>query len=100
MSEENTPSFAVGLTDAHKNELEKMVQGLRRTKQETGHGENRDAVASQLERITGRLADLTEIVLALERQFTPLLEIVHLSHEKSEVLSRRLDAVIAAMQKK
>ena len=100
MSEENSPSFAVGLTDAHKDKLEKMLQELRKTAQETGHGENRDAVASQLERITGRLADLTEIVLALERQFTPLLEIVRLSHEKSEVLSRRLDAVIAAMQKK
>ena len=38
MSEENSPSFAVVLTDAHKDKLEKMLQELRKTAQETGHG--------------------------------------------------------------
>jgi hypothetical protein len=54
---------------------------------------------AQLDSVTRRLADLTEMVLRSTVKWPRWLEIIRLSHKKSELLSHRLDTVIAALKK-
>jgi prophage DNA circulation protein len=99
MSHQKVDSFTVGLSEAEKDDLEKMLGEFRREPPMDVASAEEASVQSQLDRITRRLADLTEKVLHLDRQMAPLMEIIRLSHQKSELLSQRLDAVIAALKK-
>jgi prophage DNA circulation protein len=99
MSQQKVDSFTVGLSEAEKDDLEKMLGEFRRESPMDVPSAEKASVRSQLDRITHRLADLTEKVLHLDRQMAPLMEIIRLSHQKSELLSQRLDAVIAALKK-
>jgi hypothetical protein len=99
MSQQKVDSFTVGLSEAEKDDLEKMLGEFRREPPMDVPSAEKASVQSQLDRITRRLADLTEKVLHLDRQMAPLMEIIRLSHQKSELLSQRLDAVIAALKK-
>jgi hypothetical protein len=52
-----------------------------------------------MDRLARRLADVSEWLLTIDRQMTALVEVMRLSHQKSELLNQRLDAVIAALKK-
>lgn len=99
MSQHKVDSFPVGLSRAEKDDLEKMIGEFRRKSPLDAPAEKRKPIQSQLDSITRRLAELTEKVLRIDRQMTPLVELHRLSHQKSELLSQRLDDVIAALKK-
>ena len=99
MSQQRLDEFPVGLSEAEKEDLEKMIGDFRRQSRAASHAEEREPLQSQLDSITQRLADLTEMFLNIDRRMAPLAEVIRLSHQKSELLSRRLDAVISALKK-
>ena len=91
--------LAVGLTEAEKDDLEKMIGEFRRQGTPAVLADDREPLQDQLDRITQKLADLTEMFLRIDRRLEPLAEVIRLSHQKSELLNRRLDAVIDALKK-
>ena len=92
-------AFPIGLSEAEKEDLEKMIGEFRQQRRTDSHAEAKAPFQAQLDSITQRLADLTEMLLTIDRQLAPLAEVIRLSHQKSEILSQRLDAVIAALKK-
>ena len=92
-------AFPVGLSEAEKEDLEKMIGEFRRQSHTDSHAEAKAPLQAQLDSITQRLADLTEMLLTIDRRMDPLAEVIRLSHQKSELLNQRLDAVIAALKK-
>lgn len=99
MSQQKIDEFTVGLTEAEKNDLEKMIGEFRQKSPMDAISATKESTQAQLDSITRRLAELTEKVLRIDRQMTPLVELHRLSHQKSELLSQRLDDVIAALKK-
>ena len=99
MSQQKGDTFPVGLSEAEKNDLEKMISEFRRYRPNEAGREAGEPIQSQLDSLARKLADLTEMVLTTDRQMATLMEVIRLSHQKSELLNQRLDAVIAALKK-
>ena len=99
MSQQKIDAFTVGLSEAEKDDLEKMIGDFRRDRPEDARGETRESIQAQMANLTRRMADLSEMVLSTDRQMAALVEVIRLSHQKSELLNQRLDAVIAALKK-
>jgi len=99
VSHQEGDTFTVGLSEAEKNDLEKMIGEFRRHRPNDASMETGEPIQGQLDSLTRRLADLTEMVLTTDRRIATLMEVIRLSHQKSELLNQRLDAVIAALKK-
>ena len=99
MSQQPLDSLPVGLTEAEKEDLEEMIVAFRRHNHTEGPEADREPLQVQLDDIVSKLADLTEMILNIDRRLAPLAEVIRLSHHKSELLSQRLDTVIAALKK-
>jgi hypothetical protein len=99
MSQQKIDAFAAGLSEAEKDDLEKMIGDFRRDRPQDAFREAREPIQAQVDRLTRRLADVSEWLLTTDRQMTALVEVMRLSHQKSELLNQRLDAVIAALKK-
>ena len=99
MSEDKNDPLAIGLTEAEKNDLEKMIAEFRCQSSPDLEANERESFQDQIDRINRKLAELTEMVLRIDRRLDPLVDVIRLSHQKSDLLNRRLDAVIDAMKK-
>ena len=99
MSQQKFDPFTVGLSEAEKDDLEKMIGEFRRQRPKNDHGEAGQPIQAQIDSLTRRLADLSQMVLTIDRQMAPLVEVMRLSRKKSELLNQRLDAAIAALKK-
>lgn len=99
MSQQELEALAVGLSEAEKDDLEKMIVEFRRDRPQDDSNEIGEPLQDQVDRLGRSLADLSERILTADRRMDSLVEIMRLSHQKSELLSQRLDAVIAALKK-
>jgi len=99
MPKQEGDAFPIGLSEAEKDDLEKMIAEFHRHRPEDTLGEAGEPIQDQVDRLTRRVADLTQMVLTIDRQMAPLVEVIRLSHQKSELLNQRLDAVIVALKK-
>lgn len=89
----------VGLTEAEKKDLEEMIVAFRRHNHTDQPEADRQPLQGQSDDYESQLADLTEMILSFDRRLSSLVEVMRLSQEKSELLTQRLDAVIAALKK-
>ncbi len=99
MSHQKIDALAVGLSEAEKDDLQKMIGEFRRDRLKDDPGETREPIQAQVDRLTRKLVDLSEWVLTTDRQMAALVKVMRLSHQESELLNQRLDAVIAALKK-
>ncbi|WP_319526264.1 hypothetical protein [uncultured Desulfosarcina sp.] len=100
MSQPVSDAFPMGITAAEKDDLEKMIGEFRRQHPPASEASGRESVQDQLDRIHQKLADLTDMILRINRRMEPLAEVVRFSQQKTELLNRRLDAVIEALKEK
>lgn len=99
MSQQKIDEFSIGLSEAEKHDLEKMIDEFRQHRPVNALAAPRAPIEDKVDRIAQRLADLTEMLLNIDRRMAPLVEVIRLSHQKSELLNQRLDAVIVALKK-
>jgi hypothetical protein len=99
MSQQKVEPFTVGLSEAEKDDLEKMIGEFCRYYPENVRREDIEPIQNQIDGLTRKLADLSQMVLTVDRQMASLVEFMRLSHQKSELLNQRLDAVVAALKK-
>lgn len=99
MSQQKVDLFTLGLSEAEKDDLEKMIGEFGRHHPKYCHGEASEPIQVQIDKIASRLADLSQMVLTIEHQMASLMAVMRLSHHKSELLNQRLDDVIAALKK-
>jgi hypothetical protein len=99
MSQQEIDLLAAGLSEAEKDDLEKMIGQFHRDRSKDATGEAGEPIQAQMTSLMRKLADLGNLVLTIDRRMAALVDIVRLSHQKSELLNQRLDAVIAALKK-
>ena len=99
MTSKKPDDLSAGLDAKDQRQLEIMIDELRQNQAsgQSAGAPKRNPDQDQIEDVMTRLADLTEMVLRLDRQVAPLMKILQLTHEKSERLNQRLDAVINAL---
>jgi hypothetical protein len=89
----------IGLTEAEKEDLEEMIVAFRRHNHTDQPEADGQPLQGQPDDYESKLADLTEMIVSIDRRLSSLVEVMRLSQEKSELLAQRLDAVIAALKK-
>ena len=99
MPQMNLDSLVVGLSEAEKDDLERMISEFRCQDLSDPDEGIDNPLKAQLDSTTQKLNQLTKMVLKIDRQMAALVEVIGLSHQKSELLNQRLDAVIAALKK-
>jgi len=99
MPQQKGDAFPVGLSEAERDDLEKMIAEFRRNGTEDTLGEAGEPIQDHVDRLTRNVTDLTRMVSTIDRQMASLVEVIRLSHQKSELLNQRLDDVIVALKK-
>jgi hypothetical protein len=100
MPPSESDAFSMEISAAEKDDLEKMIGAFRRHRPPALETNPAEPFQDQLDRMDQRLADLTDMILRINRRMAPLAKVVRLSQQKTERLNRRLDAVIEALRQK
>lgn len=100
MPQPERDAFSMEISAAEKDDLEKMIGAFRRQRPPASQTSPKEPFQDQLDRIDQKLADLTDMILHINRRMEPLAKVVRLSQQKTERLNRRLDAVIEALKQK
>jgi len=87
----------MGLSEEEKLDLEKLISDFQQA------GSKSDATSSlpiddQIEALNNRMAQLSQLILTIDRRMKPLYEIVCLSLEKNEILNQRINAIIDSLR--
>jgi hypothetical protein len=100
MPQPESDTFSMEISAAEKDDLEKMIGAFRRQRPQVPENRPKEPFQDQLDRLHKKLADLTDRIAYIDRRMEPLVEVVRLSQQKTEMLNRRLDAVIEALKEK
>ncbi|BBO79254.1 hypothetical protein DSCW_66710 [Desulfosarcina widdelii] len=100
MPQPESDAFSMEISAAEKDDLEKMIGAFRRQRPPALETSSKEPFQDQLDRINQKLDDLTNMILHIDRRMEPLAKVVRLSQQKTQLLNRRLDAVIEALKKK
>jgi len=88
----------VGLSDEEKEDLDKLIKGLKQDQPNAQAGATPEDMQKQMKSMTENLTQLAETLLKFDTKMKSLYEIVRLSYEKSEVMNKRIDAIVGSMQ--
>lgn len=99
MTDHPSGKLEIGLSEDEKNDLEKMIGEFRHEKSRPVKGNSEDEITRRIDTIEKRLAHLTQMFLNIDKRMKPLYDVVHLSHQKSEILNNRIDDIIDALKK-
>jgi len=100
MPQPESNAFSMEISAAEKDDLEKMIGAFRRQRPPALETGPKEPFQDPLDRIHQKLDDLTHMILNINRRMGLLAKVVRLSQQKTELLNRRLDAVIEALKKK
>ncbi len=87
----------MGLSEEEKSDLEELISDF----QEEGSQSDNTAslpINDQIEALNNRMAQISQLILTIDRQMKPLYEIVRLSLEKNEILTQRINAIIDSLR--
>jgi len=88
---------AGGLSDEERGDLDKLITGLKEASPEGISPGVMKGLRKQLKVTDQRVAKLGKMVLAYDRRLKACYEVIRLHHEKTEIMNRRIDALVAAM---
>jgi len=100
MPDPESNAFPMEISAAEKDDLEKMIGAFRRQRQQAPEPGPKASFQDQLDGIQKKLADVTDMISCIDRRMESLAEFLRLSQQKTELLNRRLDAVIEALKEK
>jgi len=88
----------VGLSDEEKEDLDKLIKGLKQDQPDAQAGATPDDMQKQMKSMTENLTQLVEMFLKFDTKMKSLYDIVRLSYEKSEMMNKRIDAIAGSMK--
>lgn len=98
MAKQQSFEFSLGLSEEEKRDLEIMIADFQKDcTRLSGAGPGADPIQEQLDALSKRLAELTRMLLTLDRRMKPLYEIIRLTYKKSEILNERINMIIESI---
>lgn len=88
----------VGLSDEEKEDLDKLIKGLKQDQPNAQAGATPEDIQKQIKSMMENLTQLVEMLLKFDTKMKSLYEIVRLSYEKGEMMNKRIDAIVGSMK--
>ncbi|KPK23526.1 MAG: hypothetical protein AMK69_17960 [Nitrospira bacterium SG8_3] len=88
----------VGLSDEEKADLEKLITGLKQDPSEAQPGASPEELQKQVQSMMENLTQLVEMLLKFDTKMRALYDIVRLSYQKSDMMNKRIDAIIESVR--
>jgi len=88
----------VGLSDEEKEDLDKLIKGLKQDQPNAQAGATPEDIQKQIRSMMENLTQLVEMLLKFDTKMKSLYEIVRLSYEKSEMMNKRIDAIVGSIK--
>ena len=98
MVDKTRTAIDVGLSDEEKADLEKLITGLKQDPSEAQLGASPEELQKQVQSMTENLTQLVEMLLKFDTKMRALYDIVRLSHQKSDMMNKRIDAIIESLK--
>ena len=98
MVDKTRTAIDVGLSDEEKADLEKLITGLKQDPSEAQPGASSEELQKQVQSMTENLTQLVEMLLKFDTKMRALYDIVRLSHQKSDMMNKRIDAIIESVR--
>lgn len=95
MADETRTKLDVGLSEAEKDDLEKLIKVFKKEQPYTmpALGATIEDIQKQVIAMGEHIALLSEMLLKLDMRIDSLYRIIRLSHQKSERMNERIDAI-------
>jgi hypothetical protein len=98
MDDKVLEEITVGLSDAEKNDLEKMIKAFRKKQSAAPESQVSDDVHKQLMSMGENLAQFGNILLNFDMKIKLLRGILSLSDKKNRIMNQRIDALIELLK--
>jgi hypothetical protein len=98
MDDKVLEEITVGLSDAEKNDLEKMIKAFRKKQSAAPDSSVSDDVHKQLLSMGENLAQFGDILLNFDTKIKLLRGILSLSDKKNRIMSQRIDAILELLK--
>jgi hypothetical protein len=98
MTDENQTEIIVGLSDAEKKDLEKLITSFKEKESSASSDPSAEDVHNQINSMSAELAHFGEVLLKFDAKIKSFYEILRLSHKKSEIINQRIDKIIETMK--
>lgn len=98
MAKESRTAIDVGLSDEEKEDLEKLIKGLKHDQSNVQPGATLEDIQQQVKSTMENLTQLVEMLLKFDTKMRSLYEIVRLSYQKSDMMNKRIDAIIESIK--
>lgn len=89
-------AFNPGLSEEEKRDLEEMIGEFQQSRDTSEPG--LETIQQQIDAMNRRMAHLTTMFLTIDRRMKPLYEIIRLTIEKNEILSRKINTIIDSLR--
>ena len=96
MAEDMLPELNVGLSEAEKDDLARMIQAFRRERPATEKEVSPAELQARLEGLQERMAQLGDWLLKVDRRMDAFHDLLRLFFKKSELMHQRIEAAEAA----
>ncbi len=91
---------SAGLSNEEKDDLEKLITGLKQEQSASGSPEAMENLQKQLKVMHKRVVQLGKMVLKYDNKLKSCYEVMRLYHEKSEIMNKRIDVIAEAIKGK
>lgn len=90
--------IGMGLSEEEKRDLGKLIGEFQRERARSAAIEqDTTCIQEQIDAINKRMAYLTSMLITMDKRMTPLYETIRLTFQKSEILNRRINALIESL---
>lgn len=97
-SNKNAAQLGTGLSDGERDDLQKLIKGLKEEEPSSERGAALEDIEKQIKSMSKRLAELGVILLKHDTRMKSFHEIMRLYYQKSEAMNKRMDAIIESIK--
>ena len=98
MNDKVLEEITVGLSEAEKNDLEKMIKAFRKQQTSAPETSTPDEAHNHLASMSENMAQFGDILLKFDTKIKLLHKILSLSDKKNRIMNQRIDAVIEMLK--
>ena len=98
VSKTTATELGVGLSDGERDDLQKLIKGLKKEQPDAAPGAALEEIHKQIRSMSKRLAQLGAMLLKHDAKMKSFYKIIHLYYQKNEAMNKRMDAIMESIK--
>jgi hypothetical protein len=98
VSKTTATELGVGLSDGERDDLQKLIKGLKKEEPDSAPGAALEDIQKQIRSMSKRLAQLGAMLLKHDAKMKSFYKIIHLYYQKNEAMNKRMDAIMESIK--